>query len=176
MAICESLSGGITLGCDNNIGGIKRLFLTEKSNVSAVTLASPSTEISAFTMAGSPAADFYQFEFNKNTSSYTEELTSDQATGRDLYVQTITLVLNRREKTKRDTLLLLAKRKDLVAIIEDNNGIYWYFGEEYGINLTTNSGGSGVAKSDANQYVLTFVGEESEPANTVQEAAVTAVI
>ena len=99
-----------------------------------------------------------------------------QATGRDLYVQTITLVLNRREKTKRDTLLLLAKRKDLVAIIEDNNGVYWYFGEDYGINLTTNSGGSGVAKTDANQYVLTFVGEESDPANTVQEAAVTAVI
>jgi hypothetical protein len=176
MAICESLTGGITLGCDNNIGGIKRLFLTEKENVTSVTLGSPTDEITAFTMAGSPAAEFYQFEFNKNTSSYTEELTSDQATGRDLYTQTINLVLNRREKTKRDTLLLLAKRKDLVAIIEDNNGIYWYFGEQYGINVTTNSGGSGVAKSDANQYVITFVGEESEPANTVTAAAVAAVI
>jgi hypothetical protein len=173
---CESLNGGITLGCDNNIGGIKRLFLTEKSNVTSTTLGSPTSEITAFTMAGSPAAQFYQFEFNKNTSSYTEEGTSDQATGRDLYVQTISLVLNRREKTKRDTLLLLAKRKDLVAIIEDNNGIYWYFGGEYGLNLTTNAGGSGVAKTDANQYVITFVGEESNPANTVTSAAVSAVI
>lgn len=173
---CESLNGGISLGCDNNIGGIKRLFLTEKSNVTSITLGSPTSEITAFTMAGSPAAKFYQFEFNKNTSSYTEEGISDQATGRDLYTQTINLVLNRREKTKRDTLLLLAKRKDLVAIIEDNNGLYKYFGETYGLNLTTVSGGSGVAKSDANQYVVTFVGEEPEEANFVTAAAVTAVI
>lgn len=173
---CESLDGGITLGCDNNIGGIKKIYLTEKSNVTSTALSSPGNEISSFTMAGSPAAVFYEFEFNKNTSSYTEELASDQATGRDLYTQTLNLVLNRREKTKRDTLLLLAKRKDLVAIVTDNNDINWYFGAGYGLNLTTNTGGSGVAKTDANQYVLTFVGEESEPANTVTDAALAAVI
>lgn len=176
MSVCESLSGGITLGCGNNLGGILKLYLVEKEMVSSVTLGSPTTTISAFTMTGSPSATFYEFEFNKNTSSYTEEGTSDQATGRDLYIQTITLVLNRREKTKRDTLLLLAKRQDLVAIIKDHNGLYWYFGESYGLNLTTNSGGSGTTKTDPNQYVLTFVGEEPDPANEVDEAAVTAVI
>lgn len=173
---CESLDGGITLGCDNNIGGIYKIYLTEKSNVTSYALSSPGNEISSFTMAGSPVSVFYEFEFNKNTSSYTEEGTSDQASGRDLYTQTITLVLNRREKTKRDTLLLLAKRKDLVAIVTDNNGINWYFGAGKGLNLTTNSGGSGVAKTDANQYVLTLVGEEADPANTVTDAALAAVI
>ena len=176
MAVCDSLTGGITLGCDNNIGGIVELYITEKSNVSSVTLSSPGDEISAFTMAGSPAAVFYKFEFNKNTSSYTEEENNDQASGRTLVTQTINLVLNRREKSKRDVLLLVGKRKDLVAVVKDANGLYWYFGETLGINLTTNSGGSGVAKTDANQYVLTFVGEEPSPANTVEAAALTAVI
>ena len=172
---CTSLSGGITLGCDNNIGGIKSIKFTELANVTSTALSSPGDEINSFTMAGSPVSVFYEFEFNKNTSSYTEELTSDQAAGRDLYVQTINLVLNRREKTKRDTILLLAKRKDLVCIVTDQNDINWYFGATNGINLTTNTGGSGVAKTDANQYVLTFVGEEPNPANTVTTAAVTAV-
>lgn len=173
---CESLSGGITLGCDNNIGGITEIYFTEKSNVSSTSLSSPGDEISAFTMAGSPASVFYKFEFNKNTSSYTEEESNDQASGRTLFTQTISLVLNRREKSKRDVLLLLGKRKDLVAVVKDSNGLYWYFGETLGINLTTNSGGSGVNKTDPNQYVLTFVGEEPAPANTVEEAAILAAI
>lgn len=167
---CSNLSSGLTLGCDNNIGGIKGIYITEKSNVTGYTLSSPGDEISAFSMSGS----FYEFEFNKNTSSYTEELASDQAAGRDLYTQTVTLVLNRREKTKRDKLILLAQRENLVILVKDQNDVIWYFGETNGMNLTTSAGGSGVAKTDANQYVLTFVGEEPSPANTVTAACLAA--
>jgi len=113
------------------------------------------------------------FEGGKNTSGYVENLTSSQEDGRDLYEQTITLVLNRREKTKRDQLLLIARRKDLVALVEDNNGIVWYLGEVNGLNLITNAGGSGVKKDDPNQYVITLMGQESNPANTVTTSCYT---
>lgn len=172
---CETLDGGITLGCDNNIAGVKSIRFAEKANVTSFTLSSPGGEIDSFTMAGSPAAQFYEFEFNKNTSSYTEETTEDQAAGRSLSVQTVILVLNRREKTKRDIIITLSKRKDLVCTVTDHNDIIWYLGEANGINLTTNTGGSGVAKTDQNQYVLTFVAEEPNPANTVTAAAIAAV-
>lgn len=168
---CDNLTGGISLSCDNNVGGLKRIFLLEKSYVSSVTLSSPGDTISAIVTTGSPTANFYEFVFNKNTSSYTENQTSDQASGRDLYEQTINLVLNRREKTKRDVILLLGQRKNLVAVVEDNNGVYWYFGENFGLNLTTNNGGSGVQKSDPNQYVITLVGTEPTPANTLTSSA-----
>jgi hypothetical protein len=167
---CSNLSSGLTLGCDNNIGGIKAIYITEKSNVTSVSLSSPGDEISSIVMSG----QFYEFEFNKNTSSYTEELASDQAAGRDLYTQTVTLVLNRREKTKRDKLILLAQRENLLIMVKDQNDVIWYFGETNGMNLTTSAGGSGVAKTDANQYVLTFVGEEPSPANTVTAACLAA--
>jgi hypothetical protein len=167
---CSNLSSGLTLGCDNNIGGIKAIYITEKSNVTSVSLSSPGDEISTISMSG----QFYEFEFNKNTSSYTEELASDQAAGRDLYTQTVTLVLNRREKTKRDKLILLAQRENLLIMVKDQNDVIWYFGETNGMNLTTSAGGSGVAKTDANQYVLTFVGEEPSPANTVTAACLAA--
>lgn len=167
---CSNLSSGLTLGCNNNIGGIKGIYITEKSNVTSYTLSSPGDEISTFSMSG----QFYEFEFNKNTSSYTEELQSAQEAGRDLYTQTVTLVLNRREKTKRDKLILLAQRENLVIMVKDQNDVIWYFGETNGMNLTTSAGGSGVAKTDANQYVLTFVGEEPSPANTVTAACLAA--
>ena len=167
---CSNLSSGLTLGCDNNIGGIKAIYITEKSNVTSVSLSSPGDEISTISMSG----QFYEFEFNKNTSSYTEELASDQAAGRDLYTQTVTLVLNRREKTKRDKLILLAQRENLLIMVKDQNDVIWYFGETNGMNLTTSAGGSGVAKTDANQYVLTFVGDEPSPANTMTAAALAA--
>ena len=173
---CDNLTGGLTLGCDNNVGGLAKIYLLEKSFVTSVTLSSPGDTISSIDTSGSPPANFYEFSFNKNTSSYTENQTSDQATGRDLYEQTITLVLNRREKTKRDVILLLGQRKDLVAIVQDNNGIYWYFGEDFGLNLTTNNGGSGVQKSDPAQYVITLVGMESTPANTLTSSAFTYAI
>lgn len=169
---CSNLSSGLTLGCDNNIGGIKAIYITEKSNVTSLGLSSPGDEISTISMSGK----FYEFEFNKNTSSYTEELASDVSAGRDLYTQTVTLVLNRREKTKRDKLILLSQRENLHIMVKDQNDIIWYFGETNGMNLTTSAGGSGVAKTDANQYVLTFVGEEPSPANTVTAACLAARI
>lgn len=171
---CELLTGGISKPCDTNKGGIQKMWITEKSNVSSLSLSSPGGEIDTITMVG--GADFYEFEFNKNTSSYQETYTADVAAGTEFYAQVVTLVLNRREKTKRDTLMLLSHFKDLYIIVKDGNGINYLFGEVNGMNLTGNDGGSGVASTDPNRYTLTFTGEEPELANTVTDAAIAAVI
>ena len=170
MSNCSNLATGITLGCDNNIGGLKCVWITESSNVTSLGLSSPGNEIGTINMSGK----FYGFQFNKNNADYIEVGEYNQQAGRDLYKQTVTLILNRREKTKRDQLILLAQHKNLAIIAEDQNGLYWYFGETNGMNLLTNTGGSGKAKSDLNQYVLIFEGEEPNPANTVTQAAITA--
>jgi hypothetical protein len=172
--VCESISAGIAKECSNNVGGIKKMYVTEKCNVSSYTLSSPGDEISTITMSG--GASFYEYVFNKNTCFFTESENNDEANGTTLVTQTITLVLNRREKTKRDNLMLLNKFKELVIIITDSNDINWLFGETNGVVLKTNEGGSGTAKTDRNGYTLTFVGEEPELANTVTDAALAAVI
>ena len=169
---CSNLGSGLTLGCDNNIGGIKNFYVTEKSNITSVSLSSPGDEIGTISMSGI----FYEFEFNKGNADYVESGEISQEAGRDLYTQTVTLTLNRREKTKRDKLILLAQRQDLIIIVKDQNDVIWYLGETNGMNLTTNVGGSGKAKNELNQYVLTFVGEEPSPANTVTAAALAAHI
>lgn len=173
MADCNILDGGISITCDNNVGGIRKLWLKELSKVTAV-IGSPSNKISTLTV--DDASKFYEFEFTKNSSTYVEDSTTAFETGTELTTQTITLVLNRREQAKRDTILLLGKFKNLVAIIQDSNGLYWYFGESEGINLTNKTGGPGTAKTDRNGYTITFVGSEPEEAREVEEAAVLSVI
>lgn len=174
MAVCNALDGGITKGCENNVGGIKKAYLVELEYVDEFTRTSPDETITTITMI--PEKVFYEFEFNKNTSNFTEVTTYDQAVGSEVCTQTITLVLNRREQTKRDTLLLIGKGKDLVIVVKDANDKYWVFGETAGLNLTEKNSESGTVKTDRNGYTLTFVGEEPEDACEVSESAVLAVI
>lgn len=174
MAVCNAINGGLTKGCDNNIGGIKKIYVSELENVDEFTRTSPSEIISAITML--PGKQFFEYEFNKNTSNFTEVTSSDQAIGSEVCTQTVTLVLNRREQTKKDALLLLGKFKDLCIIVKDANDKYWLLGENNGLNLTEKNSETGTLKTDRNGYTLTFVGEEPEDACEVNESAVLLVI
>ena len=173
--VCELLNGGIPKDCEKNLGGLfSKMWITERSNILSITKGSPDTTISAITMV-SPSV-FYGFAFNRGTSSYLESQTFDAATGNSMNTQTVTLVLNRREQAKKDKIVLLGGFKEMAIIVRDNNKKYFLLGEEGGCILQTNEGGSGTAKTDSNSYTLTFIGEEGELANEVEESAVLAVI
>lgn len=170
---CENITEGVAKGCDNNMGGLTEIYITDLVNVQSVT--ETSGHITGFTMAGSPAAVFYRFEFNKNTSSFEENEPINVENGSAYYEQKVMLTIPRRDVTKRNAIKVLAQR-DLAIIVKDGNGIYWYVGKESGALLTELTSGSGVAKADGSKYTLTFIAEELEPAQTVAEAAVLAVI
>jgi len=175
MADCELLVGGIPKDCKPNIGGLfTRMWITERSNISGYTYASPDTKIDQITLI-SPASP-YEFVFNKGTSGYVESQTFDDATGNTLNTQTVTLVFNHREQSKKDRIILLGSFKEMAILVKDNNGHYFLLGQEGGCVLRTNEGGSGIAKTDANNYTLTFIGEEGELANEVTESGALAFI
>ena len=171
---CSTITGGIDKGCKTSIGGIRKIYITDLCNVLGTVLGSPITTISSITMAS--GALFYEFAFNKNTSTYTEVTTGDQANGTQVVTQTVTLKLARREKSKRDILALLMGFKDLAVIVQDGNGLFWLLGEINGIVMTENNSENGTATADFNGYTLTLVGEEPAQANEVDPAAVASVI
>ncbi len=172
--ICNPLTGGIPKGCLRNKGGISKIYITDFENVTDISIASPSGEIDGITMASGKV--FYEFEFNKNTSTWAENTAGDQAAGTQIVTQTITLVIARREKTKRDRIQQLMGFKELMVIIKDANGVLWLAGEESGIIMTTNASVSGTAAADPNNYTITLVGEETAQANTIEsETVITAV-
>lgn len=171
---CSLLTGGITIACSPNVGGIKKAYITDFSNVDG---ASDFTETSGTITAINIASgeNYYEFEFNKNSSSFLESQPKSLENGTTFVTQTITLVIPRREVAKRNVIALLAQ-KTLSIIVKDQNDKFWLFGRTNGCDLMTNEGGSGVAKGDLNGYTLTFTGEEVEMAPEVSSAAVTSVI
>lgn len=175
MPDCDLLDGGLERDCTPNIGGLfTTMWMTEKSNVTGLTRDGVTGIITAFTMT-SPAV-FYPFNFTKGSSSFTESQTFDAPTGNTLVTQTIVLTLNLREQLKRDKIVLLGNFKEMYIVCKDNNGNLFLFGETGGCTLTTNEGGSGTAKTDGNNYVLTFIGEESSIATEVSQAAIDAAV
>jgi hypothetical protein len=173
MAVCNSLTD-ILKSCENNSGGIVSFYVTNAEYVTGFT--EVAGEITGVTMSGS--TEFVEFQFNRNTSSFSEEMTVSLEAGSTFYNQTITIQLARREASKRQALLLIASgQQPLTCIVKDSNGLYHGFGfDEDKVYLVGNSGGSGVAKGDSNGYTLSFSAESATPAYFVDEAAVLAVI
>lgn len=170
----ELLSGGITRGCESNSGGIQKVYIADYCAVESVTSADGT--ISAITMVtASPANLFYEFAFNRNTSEFTENAVVNVENGSLFYDQTGTLVIPRREVAKRNALAMLMS-KDLLVIIQDQNGLYWLFGETNGVYVSELPSTSGKAKADGSSYTITFKGEEPAQAQEVDPSAVAAVI
>lgn len=171
MSICNVVSGGITKGCENNVGGIRRAWFGNFENLDqeAIVHGSPTRTITSLGLVNA-AQKLQLFEFAKNSSNYTEnEANTDD--GNTLVTQVINLIFSRREQAKRDVLVVLGKGKpDLSCIVEDSNGKFFLFGEENGVNLTSNEGGSGTVKTDRNGYSVTFTGEEPELASEISTA------
>jgi len=169
---CSNLiSGGILKSCDFNSGGVEKIYIADFCKVSGYT--ETNSEITAI-VAG---ADFYEFQFNRNTSSYSENTVINLEAGSTYYEQTITLVLNRRDKTKAEAIKeLTAGQKQLFVIVKDSNGLYWALGKDSGGYVTEITGGSGVAKGDANGYNIIFTAEEADNAPEVDSTIIAALL
>jgi hypothetical protein len=168
---CVSFSGGIAKDCANNIGGLTKVYLTDFDNITGFTQSGGT--VSSITMAA--MTDFYEFEFNRNSATFTEDLVKSVEAGSALFEQTLTLTIPRRDVTKRNTLGLLTQR-DLAVIIKDSNGLYWYPGEVEGMYLSESTSTSGTAKADGSNYVLTLKGFEQDRASAVNPAIIAALI
>ena len=168
---CVSFSGGIAKDCNNNIGGLTKLYLTDFDNV--VSYTESGGTVSSIIMAS--ASKFYEFEFNRNSATYTEDLVKSVENGAALFEQTITVNIPRRDVKKRNTLALLTQR-DLAVIIKDSNGLYWFPGEEEGVYLSESTSTSGTAKADGSMYSLTLKGFELDRAPGVSSSIIAGLL
>lgn len=165
---CSVLTTGIYKNCDNNLGSIKKLWIADKSDGWGITISASNDQIT-YIAAPSSSEKFFLVEFNKNTSQYTEEVPISLENGSTYYKQQITLVLSRRDNTKRDFIKkLTAGQRNFWVMVQDQNDIFWMFGYSFGMNVTTLTGGSGLKKEDLNGYNITMIGEEPNQAYTVK--------
>ena len=166
MATCD-ITSGFTLGCRDNSGGIKNLFILSGS-ISSVADASEGL-INSISGSG----EFFQFELFRQTSDFTEAISSTPENGTVFYEQTVNATFFKLQSATRNQVRVLAKNPDLKIIVETNNGSvdgvgrYWLLGEENGVQLLSGTGQTGTAFGDLNGYTLTFTGQEPEPASEI---------
>ena len=170
---CTALES-IVKSCDNNTGGIEKIWINQQDNISGITLDNTNTwTIDAITLTGG-APDFTVFDIRRNTGSYTEEAAIDLINGSSYVTAVINLMFHRRDQDKSQAIKILgAGQQYLVAIVKDMNGKYWYFPQ---LQLTATGEGSGVTRADGSKYSVTLTSEVEFLAYEIEEAAVTAVI
>lgn len=166
MSTCD-ITSGFTLGCRDNSGGIKNLYILSGS-ISSVTDVSEGL-ISGITGSG----EFFKFELFRQTSDFSEAISATPENGTVFYEQTVNAVFFKLQSSTRNQIRVLAKNPDLKVIVETNNGSedgvgkYWLVGQENGMQLLSGTGATGTAFGDLNGYNLTFTGQESEPASEI---------
>jgi hypothetical protein len=165
------ITSGFTLGCRDNTGGVKSIYILSGS----VTNVVDASEGLISTISGS--GTFYNFELFRQTSDFTEEVAVTPENGTVVYNQTMNAVFFKLQTSTRNQIKVLAQNPDIKMIVETNNftntSRYLYVGEEYGVQLLTGTGGTGTAFSDRNGYALTFTGVEPNPSSFISASNAT---
>lgn len=170
------ITSGFTLGCRDNTGGIKNLYILSGS-VDSIGEASEGL-INSISGSGS----FFKFELFRQTSDYTETITSTPENGTIFYEQSVNAVFFKLQSATRNQVRVLAKNPDLKVIVETNNGAddgigkFFYLGEANGLQLLGGTAESGTAFGDRNGYALNFVGSEPQPASELSGSDLSAVL
>lgn len=68
---------------------------------------------------------------------------------------------------KRNILKVLAQNQKLAIVFSDNNGQYWFMGQNYGSFISAGSQVTGAALGDANGLNMTFQALEQFPINSL---------
>lgn len=155
-----NLTAGIQIGCRDNTGGLKTLWITDYTNVSSITQTTGDT-ITAISGTGT----FYEFQLIRTSSQLTETVNASLENGTVFYQGEIVTYFNKLGQDKRNILKTLAQSQRLAIVAEDNNGQYFYLGQTYGCFISAGTSVTGKALGDANGYNLTFQYLEPNPMN-----------
>lgn len=155
MAYCNKSLAGISIDCSTSKGGIKRVYIANYTGAEVFQLGADGN-VSGITTG----VTFYEYNFKKNTGSMTSTLNVDAANGINYVTSEVLLQFNKMDTVKRIEISALALN-DLVAIVEDSNGVRYALGVEEPVNATAGTGQTGTAKGDGNFYQITLTDENS---------------
>ena len=137
--------------CDVSVGGIKRILIGNRDEVTKVTVDETTGKITTITTS----AKFAEWRFRKNTGSLTSTVTSDPAIGNTFATTDLNLQFTKAEAQKRLD-IQSAINANSVVIVEDMYGQYIYLGLENDVTVTNATMVTGTTMSDLNGFTLTL--------------------
>lgn len=171
MACLISLKG-ITLDCQPSLGGIKRVWITQYSDVKSVVVGEDNM-IESITLEAE--AEWYEYQFRKATGSLTSTLNVDESAGVNYVSNELALVFTKMETAKRIEIAALSIGQ-LAVVVEDSNGHYWFLGKDDYVSASAGTGITGTAKGDQNAYTLTLSTDSDSYPYELSSTAIEAIV
>lgn len=167
------ISTDILFGCadENRRGGIKRIFITNKDDITSFTASTVSTEhaYTAVTLAATSDV-WYEIEGELETKTYTSE--GSRENGSIAYETTLEVFCPKMEKTKAQGINAYVQSCGLVVIFEtynknttENKSFVLGFDEIMGVDAHVDAIASEVIEGEVqgqNGYTVTFSGKQAE--------------
>lgn len=160
---CNQTLSGLAQDCATSLGGIAEVYIASRDDVTTVTVTED--KVTAITMGST--AKFKKYYFRPQTGSMTTNLQVNAQNGTNYWLTDLVLQFTRMETTKRIEISALAVN-DMVAIVKDANGVYWYLGYDNPITASAGTGQTGTARDDGNYYQITLQDASSKPPYEVE--------
>ena len=170
------ITSGFTLGCRDNSGGIKNIYILSGS------LTTVTGYENGFITGITGSGVFYKFELAKQTGDFTETINASTENGTVFYEQVANAPFHKMQSATRNQIKVLAQNPALKVLVETNNGqddgigVFFLAGQQNGMTLSGGTGQTGTAFGDLNGYSLTFTGQEPLPASEVSGSNLTGVL
>lgn len=169
MANCGSATlTGIEVGCKDNMGGIKAVWITPVVN-SNIEFAVSEEKIASIT-----GGDFKKYTFRKQTGGMNSTLTVDDTVGTQYWTTELTLQFSKMETSKAVEINALTWT-DTIVIVKDSNNKYWLLGYDNPVSTTASTAQTGTAYGDLNGYTLTLTDMSKDLPFELSAEAVTAL-
>lgn len=150
---CSTKITGIANSCKDNTGGLKEVYIAAYDDIASVEVDPDSNTISEITMESE--GKFRVFQFRKNTATFTETSTVDDAAGTIFVQSDLALQFSKVDAAKRLEIQALVEG-DVVVIVRDNNEVLHYLGYDNTVTSTAASGEFGTAMGDFSGYKVTL--------------------
>ena len=160
---CSNITQGISKGCNNNLGGIKKIYIADRPITGYVILANG--QIRYFTPFN---IVWLEIEADQGTGNFTETYEINQAGSIIAFKQSVTFQINDLSAYNQQTIKELAESTNLGVVVEMNNGKFFTVGIDRGAYLETGSTGSGTAYGDLSGSTITITGMEEISSLEVQ--------
>ena len=173
---CSVTLGGIkTVDCQDNRGGIKNVYLCNAAEIDSIGVDSADQNVITGITLISGSSKFHKYAFRKNSASFTSTLTVSDNGGSSYVSTVLSMSFNKMEAAKRLEMNALAIG-ELVAIVEDRNGTFFYLGYDEPIKASNGTGETGAARTDNNQYTIELTDESNEYPFTVDSSVIKDII
>ena len=150
---CTYSFGGNLLDCKESAGGIKEIYIVDKSYVTGFTVDISTKKVLTIVLSG--VNKFKTYQIRRQTASLATTVTTSDTNGTTFYDTQLTFQIPKMSAAKRLELLALAVG-NMCVMVRDNNDTYWALGLDNPVALTAGSANTGTNFGDANGYTYTL--------------------